>query len=88
MEFFEQSDVFLCNEDLDGYGYICSEHNGRIFTYFWAKDMPGKKISYASHVAMHIAARRFELSMLTTLSPSHIALSRMFKAYLAWLGLN
>lgn len=80
--------IFLANEDDEGYGYVCTSQNDTINTIFWAKDSKSKNIQYYSYANLYDKAKLYQSSMLVNLSPSHIAMHRMFTAYIDWYKNN
>lgn len=81
---YMNSKIFLVNENDDGYGYLCSQYDETIYAQFWAPNEKLKRVSYHSAKYMYESAKQFQLSMLRTFSPSHIAMGHMFQAFIKW----
>lgn len=82
------SKIFLCDENDEGYGFVCSEKDDFVFAHFWA---PGdnssktqRKTVYHSTEYMYNQAKQLSTSMLANYSPLHTAQNLMFQSYINW----
>lgn len=79
-----QSNIFLADENDEGYGFLCSRHNNIVYTMYWAPNNLCKKTSFHSIDTMYKDAQLFTQSMIKHYTPLHIALCNMFEAFIVW----
>lgn len=80
---WEDSKIFLANEDEDGYGFVCSKEGTLVYSKFWSKN-ESKLFSYLDKYSMYNTAIDFCSSQLIGYTELHKAQYRMFQHYIAW----
>lgn len=80
---FDNSELFMADEDTDGFGYTCSKNGSLVvFALFWAKNCKTKSVCYPSLHDFYEKSCIYIESELIHHTPLHHAKYKMCKAYI------